>query len=558
MDRNFPEAAKHRLDELFEAFSVVAEGTYVYLCDMKYDISRWSESAVTTFGLPSEYMYGAGDIWEEHIHPEDRDSYHRSIGAIFSGQDNGHDMQYRARRPSGEYEVCTCRGVVIRGEGGEPEYFGGAIRNHGAQGRMDTLVGLRNQYGFFEDLEGHIIKNHRVYVSMIGLSHFAEINQFYGYLFGNQVLQRFGRRLFDVVGNTGHVYRLDGTRFSVISSTKNLQQIEADYNDFRKYCRSGLEIDGQHITLSPNAGLLDLDNFSVDVKTIYTCLNYAYVESKHRHQGELTLFDNRLSDESRQRIALLHDVRTSIAEGNRGFSLHYQPVVDARSGRLTGAEALLRWQSETYGLAMPNQFISVLEQDPLFPELGRWILRTALRDAKSILAVNPDFVINVNLSYTQLERPDFTDSVLEILHELDFPPHRLCLEITERCRLLDVKLLHNVVARLRGEGIRFALDDFGTGFSSLGIMQTIHFETVKIDRSFILRVEENDEERMFVERVIALAASLGSKVCVEGIETGGTRDILRDFQVSSFQGYLFGRPAALEDFLRNVPDFPRS
>lgn len=557
MDRQLPEAAKHRLDELYEAFSVVAEGTYVYLCDMKLDLSRWSESAVTTFGLPSEYMFGAGDIWEEHIHPEDRESYHRSIAAIFSGEDSGHDMQYRARKPNGEYEVCTCRGVVIRGEDGQPEYFGGAIRNHGVQGRIDTLVGLRNQYGFFEDLNGHIIKNHHVYIVMVGLSHFAEINQIYGYLFGNRVLQRFGRHLFEVVGNNGHVYRLDGTRFAVITSTLDPRQIEAEYKRFREYCRSGLEIDGQHILLSPNAGFLDLDNFSVDVRTIYTCLNFAYGESKYRHQGELFLFDNGLSNENRQRIALFHDVRTSVAEDNLGFFLHYQPVVDAQSGRLIGAEALLRWQSEKYGLVMPDQFIAVLEQDPLFPELGRWILKTALCDAKRILAISPDFVINVNLSYTQLEKPDFADMVLEILRETDYPPHQLCLEITERCRLLDTGLLQNVVARLRGEGIRFALDDFGTGFSSLGIMRMIHFDTVKVDRSFILHVEEDDEERKFVERVIALAASLGSKVCVEGVETGGTRDILRNFQTGSFQGYLFGKPAALEAFLRQVPDFPQ-
>ena len=159
MSNEISTSSKRKLDSLFEAFDIVAEGTYVYLCNMEYDYSRWSKSAVDTFGLPSEYMYGAGDIWEEHIHPDDRESYHKSIDDIFRGADSGHDMQYRARKRNGEYDVCTCRGVVIKDEEGRPVYFGGVIRNHGLQGHIDTLTGLRNQYGFFEDLQNHILKH---------------------------------------------------------------------------------------------------------------------------------------------------------------------------------------------------------------------------------------------------------------------------------------------------------------------------------------------------------------------------------------------------------------
>ncbi len=114
---------QRKLDELFEAFSIVAEGTYIYLCDMSEDVSRWSKAAVNYFGLPDEYMVNAGGIWEEHIHPEDRDDYHHSIDMIFSGEDSGHDMQYRAKTRDGNYVVCTCRGVVLRDEEGKPRYI---------------------------------------------------------------------------------------------------------------------------------------------------------------------------------------------------------------------------------------------------------------------------------------------------------------------------------------------------------------------------------------------------------------------------------------------------
>lgn len=548
MPNLIPDSEKKRLDSLFEAFSIVAEGTYVFLCNMKYDYSRWSESAVSSFALPSEYMYGAGEIWEEHIHPEDRESYHRSIAQIFSGEDEGHDMQYRARRKDGEYDVCTCRGVVIRDEEGNPHYFGGAIRNHGVQGQIDTLIGLRNQYGFFDDLESHILKNNPVRICMIGIGQFTEINEIYGYLFGNRVLQCFGRFLFEKIGNEGSVYRLDGTKFAFITNRQNTKDIAANYERLRAHFRDGFSVDDKQLILDLNAGLLDLDNFSVDVQTVYACLNFAYGESKIRRQGDLVEFLNDLNDENRERIEKYHVIRVSITQQYQGFKLFYQPVVDAKTEKLTGAEALIRWESPEYGLVMPDHFVPLLERDSLFPELGRWILKTALLDAKKLLQSHPDFVVNVNLSYAQLEKVDFVDMVLEVLAETEYPPENLCLEITERCRLLDMTLLKNVIVNLRGRGVKFALDDFGTGFSSMGILKNLTFDTIKIDRSFVMKIEEDEKEREMVEHFSSVAATFGSKVCIEGVETAGMRDILRQYHVHSFQGYFYSRPVDFDHF----------
>ena len=309
MNNQIPESAKKKLDSLFEAFSIVAEGTYVYLCDMEYDYSRWSRTAVDTFGLPSEYMYAAGGVWEEHIHPEDREAYHDSIDDIFSGRDLGHDMQYRAQKTSGEYVVCTCRGVVINNEFGIPKYFGGAIRNHGIYGDIDSLTGLRNQYGFFEDLKNNIDWNCEVNICMLGIGKFTEINEMYGYHFGNRVLQRFGRLLMDWVGNRGCVYRLDGTKFAVISSVQTAKEMTTRYEQFRTFVRKGLEVDGHFLIPHLNGGLLHLDYFNVDDQTVYSCLNFAYGESKIRRQGDLVEFFPVI-----RAMVVIHDGRISAAE----------------------------------------------------------------------------------------------------------------------------------------------------------------------------------------------------------------------------------------------------
>ena len=537
------------LDGLFKSFEVVSDGTYVYLCDMKYDFSRWSKNAVDTFGLPSEYMYGAGDIWESRIHPEDRAAYHKGIDDIFSGNAAGHDMQYRAMRVTGEYEVCTCRGVVIQDLNGEPDYFAGTIRNHGVQGHIDALTGLRNQYGFFEDLDGGIMRNTEFSVILFGISRFSEINEMYGYHFGNRVLQLYARKVFESVGNTGHTYRIDGTKFAVISNTLSISELKERYNRFRAFLHEGFQVDDRKILLDLHCGALRVDRFDVDSQTVYACLNFANEESKFRQQGNLVEFQNDLNEENHKRLEKLHAIRASIMRGYEGFFLLYQPVVDAQTERLIGAEALLRWKDDKYGVVPPDQFIPILESDPLFPELGEWIIRESVLAAKHMLKQDPDFVININLSYTQLEKPDFVDMVLNVLNELEYPPEHVCFEVTERCRLLDLELLKNVLTSLMSNGILVALDDFGTGFSSVGILKEIPVNIIKIDRGFVRKIEENELDRKLVKNIADLASIFSAKVCVEGIETKGMIDILRSYNVESFQGYYYAKPLQFEQFV---------
>lgn len=549
LDR-MPERRIKKLDRLFEALSIVAEGTYVYICDMRYDVSRWSASAVITFGLPSEYMYAAGEIWEEKIHPDDRETYHKGIEEIFSGTSSGHDMQYRAKNIEGNYDVCTCRGTVLLDDNDNPNYFVGVIRNHGIHSHVDALTGLRNQYGMMEDLQYNISNQTEMLFTMVGISHFSEYNEVYGYHFGNKILQNFARYIYDFVGNTGSVYRLDGTKFAIISKSGSAEIVKRNYEKVRNHFRKGFKVEDKDIILDLNAGFLFINNFSIDYQTVYSCANFAYSESKQRKQGDMVFFANDLTDDNRFRLEKFHAIRGSIMQNFEGFFLVYQPVVDSNTEKLIGAEALLRWKNDKYGLVSPDEFIPLLEKDPLFPELGEWILKRALRDAKEIIKKYPNFVINVNLSYTQLEKPDFVEMVIRSIEECDFPANHLCLEITERCRLLDMELLKNVVVNLRGHGVQIALDDFGTGFSSVGIVKNLPFDTIKIDRSFVMRIEEDDKEKELIEHFVNLAATFGARVCVEGIETEGMKRILKNYPVKSFQGYYYAKPLILEDFLK--------
>ena len=553
-DRIITEEAKKRLDSLFEAFSMVAEDTHVFLCDMKHDYSRWSKALVEAFELPSEYMYSAGTIWEEHIHPDDRKAYSDGVKAIFCGEQTGHDIQYRAMRPDGEYSLITCRGMVIKDKDGNPEYFGGAIRDHSQRSYIDALTGLRNQYGFFADLQSYIRNKVPIRIGMVGIGKLTEINEVLGYHVGNLVLQHFGRYLVDNVVNRGNTYRLDGSRFAVVSAVQSDRDYVEAYEKVRTYFRKGVRLDIYDIIVELNAGMISLNNFNLDDQTVYSCLNFAYEESKLVKHGDLVKFNNELTEKNKRKFEKLHAIRASISQGFKGFSLVYQPVVDAETEQLIGVEALLRWKNDEYGPVPPDDFIPFLEKDPLFPILGEWIMETALCDTRKLIELVPGVIVNINLSYTQMEKAGFTDTVWNIVKKAGFAPGQLCLEVTERCRLLDMELLRNVIVTLKAGGIRVALDDFGTGFSSIGLVKELPFDTIKIDRGFVQQIEHDEREKRLLNHFTDIAGTFGAKVCVEGIETSGMRDIIRTYGIHSFQGYYYSKPVPIDELLAMIKD----
>ena len=334
----------------------------------------------------------------------------------------------------------------------------------------------------------------------------------------------------------------------------DFDEILQRYIVFRNFFREEFQVDDKRVLIEVNGGALKVDNFNVDSQTVYACLNFAYGESKNRHQGDLVVFHNDLNENNRHRIEKLHAIRASIMHGYKGFYLLYQPVVDAQNEKLISAEALLRWKNDKYGMVPPDQFIPLLESDPLFPEIGEWIIKEAIYAAKKIIKKVPAFVMNINLSYTQLEKHDFVDMVFRILDDMDFPAEHLCFEVTERCRLLDIKLLRNVTAQLKSRGILVALDDFGTGFSSVGIVKELPFDIIKIDRGFVSKIEEDSVDRELMRYFAGVASLFGAKVCVEGVETAGMRDILQNFAVESFQGYYYAKPLMLDQILTWEPN----
>lgn len=550
MECEMEPSRKEYLDELFRAFEIVAEGAYVYLCDLAYDYSRWSAEAITYFGLPGEYMVGCGKIWEAHILPEDRENYSQSIDAIFSGQVGWHDMQYRARNRDGQYVVCTCRGTVIRGSDGQPLYFAGSIRNNGLVNSVDSLTGLQNQYGLFQHLDALYSKQARANIMMIGIKRFSTINEMWGYDFGNIVIHKLVQELKQIFCNEGVLYRADGVRFVLLTRSLTMEQLAGRYETVRQHICERLEIDGYHPNLQVCGSALEIDTFDVNPQAMFSCLGYAYNLSRERGNGALQIFRNEIDETRTNLMTLINTIRRSIEHDCQGFLLYYQPIMDANTHTLSGCEALLRWRSPEYGLVPPNRFIPIIENDPAFVKLGEWILHRAMEDTKPFLTSCPAFELNVNIAYEQLKQPSFVEMVKRNLTAAAYPPENLCLEITERCRLLDISRLGAIISELRDLGVRFAIDDFGTGYSSMDILNQLKFDVVKIDKVFVDNIAKGGKAVRLIGVMNELAEICGSQVCAEGVETQEQCEIVRQCGVDTIQGYYFSKPVPVDTFQR--------
>jgi predicted signal transduction protein with EAL and GGDEF domain len=267
----------------------------------------------------------------------------------------------------------------------------------------------------------------------------------------------------------------------------------------------------------------------------------ALYEAKRAGRNRARVFDDSMAAAAVRRRLIEHDLPEAMASGAIG--VHFQPVVRASTREMIGVEALARWRHPLLGHISPLEFVGIAEETGQIRALGRHILRTALTASRSWSSL----LVSVNLSPLEFRLPDLAEEILATLEEIDFPPARLEVEVTESLLLDDLEATRQQIVTLHDRGIRVALDDFGTGYSSLSYLRTIPFDKVKIDRSFVTDIGTDDTSAAIVECVANLARQLNIEVTAEGVETEDQEILLRAAGCGTFQGYRFGRPMPAAD-----------
>ncbi|MBQ3112954.1 MAG: EAL domain-containing protein [Phascolarctobacterium sp.] len=536
-------------NRIFTAFSETSARRYIYVCNLATNVSRWSKNAVDYFGFEGEYIYDFGSSWEALIHPDDVEIYRKDISAFFAGKKKNHYAEYRVRNAEGEYVFVTCRGIILKGENGESDLFAGTLINHGVADFVDPVTGLYNNYKFMQTKKELIRAKQHMHILMIGLNNFGDINYTYNFFFGNTILNQFSNKIRSLMNEDSTLYRMDGPKFAIIckdSSNEAIEELYANIQEMSKHFTTDENID---IPLMISGGAIEINDFNVTEQSIYGCLSHAYADSKYKNHSELVFYDTSLQSTYREALNLLTALRQSIANDCEGFYLNFQPLINPSNNEIIGAEALLRYKDKDFGEVSPGKFIPLLEEDACFFDLGTWILKQALTEGKNFLKYNPNLVIDVNLSYTQISQARFRDVLVDVLDETQFPVKNLCLELTESCRDLDVTLLREEVMFYRSLGIKVAVDDFGTGTSCLALLRDIPVDCLKLDQSFVLNLPNNTIDQYIIDAFVQCANNLKINICLEGVENKFIKSLVEKYKVGMHQGFLYSRPVSISKYL---------
>lgn len=538
MDGIFPELVKQ--------MASLAKKSYYSITNLKSGITWWSESTLEYFGLEQNYTAIGKEKTRRELHPDDVETFKYCFGRRVEGNDLDKSWEYRVK-DGDKYNRFNAMSRMISDNEGKPLLLITRFVNYGLSDEVDTVTGLRTEAVLTRQLNEYISESRRGALLKVNLDQFSHISVMYGAAFGDKVLNCVAQLLINILHDNSNIYKLSGVKFVLALGDIPRKKLREIYEKIEDAMENNVEVEGKKIPLRISAGAVYIEPYMTDSNAVISRLTYAVNHSRYEHHGELVIFNDEMGGKDNQHqfelIALIHQCATSDFDG---FKLFYQPIADTKNGTIRGMEALIRWEKEPYGIISPGIFMEWLEEDPCIFDLGNWILRTALNDIKKVRDELPGCFVNVNVSAAQLERREFRQSVMNILSETGARPEELCLELTERCRDLDVDFLKGEVDFFHSKGIKIALDDFGTGNSSLSLALELPFDELKVDMSFIRDIKDKPQNQAMVQSIIDYAKRTKTETCIEGIENREVDDYIKKFGATWHQGYYYSKPVPIE------------
>jgi diguanylate cyclase (GGDEF)-like protein/PAS domain S-box-containing protein len=428
---------------------------------------------------------------------------------------------------------------------------------------FDVLTQLPNRALFKDRLEHELLvaqrNKNRLAVFFLDLDHFKIVNDTLGHWVGDHLLRIVAHRIQSCLHKSDTVSRLGGDEFTIIlpdltgiaEATELSQQLIDEI-------QRPIEIAEHVIYVGTSIGIAVFPEDGDDFHTLIKHADTAMYASKAKGRGQFQYFETGMNEAAHQRLLLENALRLALEQ--EGFQLYYQPKVAGSTGRIVGAEALIRWRRPGFGMIPPDRFIPIAEETGLIIPLGAWILRTACLQANTWRGRLSGFRIAVNLSSRQLLDDDFIAVLDRVLAETETNPEWIELEVTESLIMHDIHKASERLAQIRSRGIRIAMDDFGTGYSSLSYLQKLPLQVLKIDRSFVQSYtgDPASSEATFLKTIVALGHSLNMTVVAEGIENESQLALLQEYGCDEFQGYYFSPPLPSDQFQRRWLDSNKS
>lgn len=408
----------------------------------------------------------------------------------------------------------------------------------------DPLTGLPNWNYVQKNMVQYSNKNDSLKLAAmyIDLDNFRSINNGFGHHYGDKLLKEIGRKLQTLLKENAIVSRSSGDEFLIVQyGVDDKEEIVKTVEKVSELLNSTWYLEEKEFFVSASIGIAVFPKDGQDFEKILRSAEIAVNKAKDLGKNSYMFFEKTLYDEISRKTEMEKELRNAIKSGE--LSLHYQPQVDIKTGKIVSLEALLRWNSKKFGWVSPYEFIKLAEETGLIIPIGQWVLRTACLQNKSWKDKGYDYeFISVNVSVAQIQNRNFLDSVKEILHETGTKPQYIELEITESVMMETIEANLRILSELRNLGVRIALDDFGTGYSSLNYLKSLPINTVKLDKSFIDGLGKNSYEELITYEIIKLAHKMDLDVTAEGVEFENQLKSLMEKECNRIQGYYFSKP----------------
>jgi diguanylate cyclase (GGDEF)-like protein/PAS domain S-box-containing protein len=527
--------------------------------DLRTDELTYSPRWKQLFGLGEEDLGHSCDVWFSRVHFEDLQGLRDDIASHIDGGTREHLFEHRVLQRDGNYRWVLSRGLVRRDRWGRAVALAGSLTDITRRKRAealaapyalhDELTGLPSR-GVLHERLGEAIEHarrdpeFRFSVLFLNLDRFKVLNDSIGLESADRILVQLAQRLRDCVAEGTLVCRYGGDEFAILlENVEDFGEADRLAEAIHEALRQPFELDGQTIFTTASIGITNSDRDYEHPNDVIRDAGAATTRAKRRGKSRSSTFENSMRQEALNTLRTQMQLREAIVR--QQFEVYYQPIVALGSCRLTGFEALVRWNHPKRGVIGPVEFIALAEETGLIVPIGQFVLREACSQMAAWHRRFPDaddVTISINLSGHQLNSPTLVTDIEQVLDDTGLRPDAVKLELTESTLIDDPTTATRILGCLRNRGIKLYIDDFGTGYSSLSYLHRFAIDGLKIDKSFVDMVGREDRKAAIVPSIVGLAHNLGMGVVAEGVETREQARELTLLDCAEAQGYLYSRP----------------